>query len=51
MSNGAVRANTKEEDQLAERELEMYVEGWDYSSSHALAREYIMGAQNIVSSV
>lgn len=51
MANGAMRTNTKEEDKLAEREVEMYVDGWDYSSAHALAKEYIMGAENIVSSV
>jgi hypothetical protein len=29
----------------------MYVEGWDFSSPHAVAKEYTLGAENIISSV
>lgn len=38
-------------DRFAERELDMFVDGWEFVSEHALAQEYATGSANLYSTI
>ena len=46
---GSVSVQRREE--LEEKAFELHVEGWEYVSEHALAREYVLGAADVISIV
>ena len=41
----------KQKEELEAQAFELHVEGWEYVSEHALAREYVMGAADVISIV
>lgn len=49
----SAKADADEEggDGLAEQALLMHVDGWDFVSEHALAREYVVSAADVISIV
>ena len=43
--------NDVEADELESQNHLMYVDGWDFASEHALAREYVVSASDVISVV
>ena len=39
------------QEQLEKEAMQMHVDGWDFVSEHALAREYVMSAADVISMV
>ena len=49
--DGDDHVGDKETEQLRTQAVEMHVDGWEFCSEHALAREYVISAADVISIV